>query len=91
MTGKRRRSPPTGKLLSFPPMRITQEDLVEEYLQRQELKRSRDLHECKRCWIKRQLILGATVEPGPRRARLEQRFRENPRGFWTVYTVLLID
>ena len=38
-----------------------------------------------------QLILGAVVEPGPRQARLEERFRENPRGFWTAYTVLLID
>ncbi len=91
MSAKRRRSPPAGKVLPFLPARITQEDLVEEYLQRQDVKRCRDLHQCKRCWIRMQLILGAVVEPGPRQARLEERFRENPRGFWTAYTVLLID
>jgi len=91
MRAKRRWSLYPGKVLPFPPRRITQEDLVEEYIQRQEAKRCRDLHQCKRCWIREQLILGAVVEPGPRHARLEERFRENPRGFMTAYIVLLID
>ncbi len=90
LSGKPTR-PPAAKILPFAPMHITQEDLVEEYLQRQELKRCKDEHQCKRGWIKMQLILGATIEPGPRNVRLEERFRENSKGFLTSYRVLLFD
>lgn len=81
-----------GKLLQFSRGTITQEDLVEEYLLRQELRRAKELHRQQRDWIREQLVLGATIDDsGPRRARLVERFRSNKDGPPTPYAVLLID
>ncbi len=77
-TEKRQTRRVEGKLLQFSSGVITQEDLVEEYLLRQELKRVKERHHQKCAWIRMQLILGAVVEPGPRHPRLEERLRENP-------------
>lgn len=90
-TEKRPTRRPKGKLLQFSPGVITQEDLVEEYLLRQELRRVKEGHRQMQTWIREQLVLGATVDDsGPRRARLVERFRQKEGG-QISYTVLLID
>lgn len=90
-TEKRQTRRPKGKVIQFSPGVITQEDLVEEYVFRQELRQVKERHRQMRARIREQLVLGATIEPpGPRRARLVERFRRKEGG-QIRYTVLLID